>query len=364
MGVLRGHTEALDRFADVSLFGVASNGEFEDVASLFPRALVYPRGFPGRWFRGKGLSKGLREAADGMDVLHAHMLWDHAVYATWRAAQKAKKPLIITPHGSLAAGWRHSSMHKQIYRLLVADRILRETSFLHVLNAAEEKACREYGVSCPIRVIPNGLPVRDFERERSPVSAWERWPVLRGRRSMLYLGRLWGEKGLDILPEAWADFMHCTRRREWILLIAGPDYRNYKEGLSRRIRSLKLDEYILMVGSVSGEVKDALFAAAEVFVLPSHGEGFSVALLEAMAAGLPVLHTRECNFPELAAFGGGWEIPCRRDELSHMLATVTNMNSEELRAVGRKGWLLGRERFTLEHLARELVAMYMEAIRK
>ncbi len=362
VNVVRAHVDGLEKFADILLFGVAGPGEKPAISALFPRSRIFERGFPGRWFRGKGLKRELASAVHGVDVLHAHMLWDHAVYATWQAARNAGKPLIITPHGSLAARWRYSALHKRIYRVLIVDRFLRETSFVHALNSAEEVACREYGITCPIRVIPNGLPASEFERGRSPEQAWERWPRLSGRRVMLYLGRLWEGKGLDILPEAWAKTVAGHRARDWILVLAGPDYRNYQARLSRKIRSLGIENQVLLSGSINGDLKDSLLAAAEIFVLPSHGEGFSVAILEAISNGLPVVYTRECNFPELQACGGGWEVADRQDDLSQVLGMVTEIAPDILKSVGEKGRRLGRDRYTLEQVTADLMAMYRDAL--
>lgn len=359
---MRAHIGGLGRYSKISLFGVADAKEMSDVVALYPNAHLFERGFPGRWFRGKGLRRSIETAVRDLDVLHAHMLWDHSVYAAWKAARGAGKPLIITPHGSLGAPWRYTSWHKRAYSAISVDRILKDTSFLLALNVAEKSSCEEYGVPCPVRVIPNGLPVSEYLRERNADPAWKRWPQLRGRRTMLYLGRLWGEKGLDILPDAWAEVAFSASGRDWMLVIAGPDYRNYESILRGRIRHLGIEDRTLVAGPVFGELKDALLSASDLFVLPSHGEGFSMAILEAMAAGIPVLFTRNCHFPELAACGGGWEIPDRQDDLVRMLHHAAGLEPGRLQSIGENGRTLGKERYTIERVTKELLAVYREAL--
>src|SRR5207249_1306870 len=98
---------------------------------------------------------------------------------------------------------------------------------------AEAEACRQWAGDSRIEVIPNGLPAAEFDQSGSSGAALERWPELEKRRVMLYVGRLWSGKGLDILPEAWA--LSGGNSDDWTLVIAGPGYRGYEEKLRARI---------------------------------------------------------------------------------------------------------------------------------
>jgi glycosyltransferase involved in cell wall biosynthesis len=353
--VVRLHVEALKGHLDVSLIGCAPRGSEIEVKSLFPGVHIFPETWPGRWFRGKGLRRALKERIGNYDVLHAHMLWDHSTWATWREAKRAGKPFIITPHGSLIADWRSRGLHKQLYSRLVLDRLLRDAAGIHALNQAEADACRVWGFSGRIFVVPNGLPVEEYDRVRDPALALARWPSLANRRIMLYLGRLWWQKGLDILPESWS---LAYPGEEWILVLAGPDYRDYGAELAARIDALGLKERILFTGPVAGELKDSLLATSECFVLPSHGEGFSVAVLEAMAASLPCIVSSECHFPELAVRGGGWEIPLRKEALVDTIRHVCGRSSSKNRATGEKARTIGRTTFTIDHVTAGLTDAY------
>lgn len=357
--VIQSHLKGLSPYAKLSLFGVAQHDETVKVYDLFPGAYLFPRTFPNRWFRGNGLKKFLINASYDLDVLHAHMLWDYPVYAAWTASKKSHKPLFITPHGSLSAKWRHKALHKSIYRKLILNRMLNETACMHVLNRAEEIACRDFGIKCSIRIIPNGLPLTEYERIRNPEIALERWPQLRNRRILLYLGRLWSEKGLDILPEAWAKTCQVSKfAKDWLLVLAGPDYRNYQSQLVKRIVALGLENQILLTGQVTGNIKDSLLGVAEAFVLPSHSEGFSMSLLEAIAAGLPALYTTECYFAELADCNGGWEISLDQNDLFDKLLEIVEQELYTLKVMGEKARALGKERFTLEDISQKLISMY------
>jgi glycosyltransferase involved in cell wall biosynthesis len=358
--VVRMHVEALRCHAEVTVFGCSPPNNEAEVGALFPNSRIFPETWPRRWFRGAGLYRALRHDAAQFDVFHAHMLWDHPTWATWRVARKAGKPFVVTPHGSISAVWRTQAMHKRLYRRLVLVSMFRDISALHVLNQAEANAFRSWGYQGNIVVIPNGLPAAEFSRIPEPGLAMHRWPILKGRRLMLYLGRLWGQKGLDILPEAWAT---ARPANDWLLVLAGPDYRGYQQKLAARIRGLGSAQNILILGPVEAELKASLLAASECFVLPSHSEGFSMALIEAMALGVPSIFTLECHLTELALHAGGWEIPLGLEPLIEILQKVTEHSRQENKEFGNRAREFGRNHYTSEHVAMQLMNLYRSVLR-
>ena len=357
--VVRAHLEALKGHADVAVFGCSPKGKEAELTALFPNANIFAETWPRRWFRGAGLRRVLKGQSDQYDVFHAHMLWDHSTWATWRVAKKVGKPFVVTPHGSLSAIWRTRAPHKRFYSWLVLDRLLGDVGALHALNKAEADAFRAWGFEGRIAVIPNGLPMTEFEQTHNPEVAWRQWPVIKGRRVMLYLGRLWWQKGLNILPEAWKE---AKLDDDWILLLTGPDYRGYQNKLEANIKALGLKSRIMITGPVGGEIKASLFAASECLILPSYSEAFGMVLLEAIAAGLPCIFTRECHFPELAANGGGWEIALKKEDLVKTLQFVCSRSSKENRASGKRGQELGYSKYTTEHVGKELLELYQSLL--
>lgn len=358
--VIRAHAQAMAGHADVQVFAVAETAERKDILDELPQARLFPAAFPRLWFRGRGLAHALAQAAQNLDVLHAHMLWDHPVFAAARASARNAKPLVITPHGALLFRERMNGAHKQIYRKLLLPSLLRRTACIHALTHSEEMACRNAGIRIPIRVIPNGVPASEFGRRASTDLAHTRWPPLRDRRVLLYLGRIWSGKGLDILASAWSRIHRKAEANGWILVMAGPDYRSFSKCIYDRITREGMERTVMLAGPVAGEQKASLMSAAEAFVLPSHGEAFSMALLEAMAARLPCVYTDKCGMPELALAGGGWS--CRDDagELTAVLDQLMAQPPSVLREMGEKAERFARARYTLEQVGQQLLAMYRE----
>jgi glycosyltransferase involved in cell wall biosynthesis len=348
---------------DYRLFGVVAAVDSELVRTIFPQMRLFRPCAPRRWFYAPGLQTALNEEANSCDVFHAHMLWDYPVWAARSTARRADKPLVVSPHGSLIARWRQRSIHKAVYKQIFLRRFVRDSTVVHVLNKAEAAACLDWGLDCPMEIIPNGLPRSAFSEPGDPEAALSRWRWLRGRRVLLFLGRIAREKGIDLLLEAWQRCKGLPGSADWILVIAGPDYRGYARTVEDEIRDRGLTDSVFLVGPVWHAEKRSLLAASECFVLPSRSEAMSVAVLEAMAAGLPAIVTRECNMPELASAGGGWEVPCAVEELSHCIARIMRMTPEELRAAGERGRQLGLREYTLEGACEKFITMYRRLAR-
>lgn len=362
--VVRRQFHALRPHMQVTVLGVTTREQQADVERDLPGSRLFPLAWPRRWLRGAGLLAALWQELPHCDVVHAHMLWDHPVWAAWRVARALHKPLIITPHGSLMDAWRYRAWHKRLYRHLLLDRMLQTTTFLQALSPREEAACRQAGVSTPIRVIPNGLEAAAFQPLGTVAGALARWPALTGKRVLLYLGRLWEEKGVAELVTAWAQLRGEPGAADWHLVLAGADYRGYRQRLLQQLGQLAMQDRVLLPGEVTGQAKADLFALAEGFVLPSRSEGLSSALLEAMAAGLPAVYTRGCHLPALAQQAGGIEVPIGVEGVRQGVQQLLTLEDHALRQMGDRARDLARQEYTMERVTKELRALYQEAIQQ
>jgi poly(glycerol-phosphate) alpha-glucosyltransferase len=112
------------------------------------------------------------------------------------------------------------------------------------------------------------------------------------------------------------------------------------------------------MGPAYGPKKRQLLAAADAFVLPSFSEGFSMAILEAAAAGLPVLLTKECNFPELAAAGAAIEVPAGPVGIPEGLAKILELSAAQRKLMGSRGLELVKHFYTWPAVAKEMMRVY------
>jgi len=266
-------------------------------APSFPRALYFS------WSMLRGLSSLVREA----DVVHVHSNWTFPVWWGCRYAVRAHKPLAMSPQGCLApARLRRSAWKKRAAGFFFDRRYLCASSLIHATCEAERQEIEAYVQGRrvpvpPVAVVPNGLEVDAWRGNggRAVVDAY--CPASRGKRVVLFLGRIDPIKGLDLLIGAWRSA--ARDYPDWHLIIAGPDERGYASVVKAEIENANVAASVTLCGPVYGEKKRALVSAADLFVLPTYNENFGIAVAEALAAGVPVITTKGAPWSELLGSG-------------------------------------------------------------
>ena len=176
--------------------------------------------------------------------------------------------------------------------------ILRLPDVLVLLANNEFKAYFEFAPGLPITVIPNGIDFQPYlavDRSHRDVDP----AVLARPLRLLYIGRLDHEKGLIETLHGLAAAKARGVKATLVLAGGGPD----EALLKTTVKSLELAGVVHFVGPVFDDAKRDLLAKADVFLLPSWSEGLPYALLEAMAAGLPVIATRVGAIPDVMTDG-------------------------------------------------------------
>lgn len=264
------------------------------------------------------------------DLIHLRGLWGFPSYATARLRHFGAATL-ISPEGMLDP-WAlsQSSVKKRAALFLFESENLRRATAFHALNNAELKHIRDFGLRSPVAIIPNGVdnPTRIVDSERSVKP-----------RIILFMGRIHPKKGLLELIEAWAGALSITPElsHTWQIQIVGWDDGGHESALRNKINRLGLSESIIFRGSLYGDAKERALREASAFILPSHGEGLPISVLEAASYGLPVMITSSCNLPELLDGGAGYQIQADPIALARDLSSILNMDYRRLSKAGIKG---------------------------
>ena len=162
-----------------------------------------------------------------------------------------------------------------------------------VLASVELAAYRQFVPRQAVLKVPNGIDCRPFARV----------PTVRSRSDyplrLVYIGRLAREKGLYELLQALRLALHVGVDARLTVAGDGPE----AEALKRHASGLGIASRVSFAGPVFGEQKVRLLGTADVAALPSYAEGLPYALLEAMAAGIPVLATPVGAIPDVATDG-------------------------------------------------------------
>jgi poly(glycerol-phosphate) alpha-glucosyltransferase len=341
----------------VEVFGLEDEFVNEDIGLWAP---LRPRVFPIRGPAVFGYAAGLERelAASNADVVHVHGLWTYFAVAARNWGRRFQRPVVISPHGMLDP-WavRNSRWKKRLAAFAYQDAALREAACLHVLNTAEREAVRAYGCRNPLGVIPYGIDLPGGPPECAP--PWN-GRVEPGSRVALSLGRLHPKKNLANLLRGWALFRSQTQAAAgpWRLVIAGWDQGGYEQELKALADELGLRGEVVFLGPQFGEAKEAAFARADAFVIPSHSEGLPIVVLEAWARGKPVVMTPGCNVPEGFEARAALKVGTDPESIAAGLSELAALPPAEREAIGQRGRALVRERYTWPGAARQLREVY------
>lgn len=317
---------------------------------------VFAQGWPGAFATSWPLARAVDGAVASCDVVHLHSLHLFHVWATARACRRHRKPYLLRPHGTLDPFIRaRRPLEKRVLGLLFQDRVIREAAALHWTAAEEGVLAAPASLGTRGVVVPNGLDLAEYGVLPAPGTFRARHPEIGDRRIVLFLSRLNFKKGLDLLVPAFARI--AATREDVHLVIAGPD-----DGMAAPARGWAAQHGVTarvsFVGQLDGEAKLAAFRDAACFALPSYSENFGIAVVEAMACGLPVLVSDKVNiWREIVADGAGLVATTTVDDVAAGLAALLD-EPARAQAMGMAGRAAVAARWDWSKIAERLEAVY------
>ncbi|MGC9966113.1 MAG: glycosyltransferase [Syntrophobacteraceae bacterium] len=302
---------------------------------------------PKRLGRSPAMKSWLQEkvASREVDIFHSHSLWMMPTIYPGHLARKYGVPFVVSPHGTFSQyAMASGSRLKRIYWPLVQRPALRAVSCFHATGDLEYLDIRGLGFSQPVAVIPNGVEVpRNYCRAENSE-----------RRTLLYLGRLHEEKGVDTLLYAWK--VVAEKFPEWELKIVGPD-RGHLGVLKALTEKLGLAR-IQFETELYGEAKDIEYSSADLYVIPSISENFAITVAEALANGTPVIATKGTPWSALEARDVGWWIDLGVDPLIGCLENVLKIPRSKLQEMGLRGREWIKDEFSWAKVATKIATTY------
>lgn len=281
-----------------------------------------------------------RLARRRVDVLHLHMASRGSFARKSLLAamgRAARVPVVIHVHGAEFDAFTAGS--PLIVRWWIA-RTLRRAAAVIGLSGDWAKRIAQIAPTAHVRVVPNGVMVDP------PRASYE------GGDHHLFVGRLGNRKGAYDLVRAVA----MTESVRVVLVGDGE-----VDELRSLAKDLRLLDRVDVRSWTEGDEKVGLIQSARAFVLPSHAEGLPMALLEAMAAGLPVIATPVGGIPEIVDDGVTGMLISPGD-LECLAAALTRLwDDAEMRAcLGEAARERVADRFGVERAVEALVALYDE----
>jgi glycosyltransferase involved in cell wall biosynthesis len=333
----------------------ASPGEGSTYAGVGVRYL--PLAFPRRFF-GARLASELRTALRRADLCHVHGIWNVPEWIATRAARAHGTPYVLSPRGMLQPGaMRHGWWRKKLALGLVERTSLGAADLLHATSEAEAEVLRALTGSPRIVVVPNGV---DLAATNAAADRLRRRLSIPGDAFVIvFLGRIHPIKRLDLLVEAFAD-VRCTHPAAH-LVVAGPDERGLLADTLRPIASHA--PFVHAVGAVNEQEKWSLLRDADVLVQCSDSESFGLAAVEAMAAGVPVILTRTCPWPDIEKRGCGLWVNQTPGAIAHAIRRLAG-DRALAKEIGVRGAAYAREVYSWDAIGCRFADLYAEVLER
>ncbi|MCB0207756.1 MAG: glycosyltransferase [Anaerolineae bacterium] len=294
------------------------------------------------------------------DLLHVHAIFSYTSTVAMRLARLKGQPYLVSPHGMLA-DWslQQGDRKKQLYLKLAERANLNQAQALHFTADLEQQEAAALNLRPPGFVIPLGLAVpaaipkaREALRQHLQLP-WDE-PII------LFMARLHPKKGLDYLISALSNLLD----RRFTLVIAGSGAPEYEAEVKRMVVRANLQQRTIMPGFVQGYTKDLLLQGADLLALTSHSENFGIAILEALAAGTPVIVTPGVALaPVIQQNTLGYVTELKQQAIVQTLSHVLNHPHERL-AIGQKARQFILENYTWDNIAGKLTTLYQTLLDK
>lgn len=287
------------------------------------------------------------------DILHMEALWrcPHRWMAD-RKKQYPNKPIVCSPHGMLDPYIIQSQGKlKRLISNLFFQKGLEAVDCYHALCQKELEDIRAYGLKQPIAIIPNGINLPDKTHIYSRKDK---------KLHLLYLGRLHKKKGVDLLLNAISNIHQSNPDilSSWHVDIVGWDHENCEAELKKIVSINNLENIVTFHGGLFGEEKLRMYATSDAYILPSHGEGLPMSILEAWSWELPVVMTPHCNIPEGFEANAAIEIDDNISSVEKGLMSLFFMNENQRKEMGKRGYKLVSENFTWDSSAKKMIHLY------
>jgi glycosyltransferase involved in cell wall biosynthesis len=322
--------------------------------------------FWGTWLYMRHLGEWL--AANPVDLAYVSML-KHDAYSVIGAGERMGFPVVLRPEGAGFTGdigWQSwGTMGRKIGRrcrrasafVAISERIEDELRSSWASGTMRANPLLELLHKTPaeprIVALPNGVPV--------PELRWEPRPDWKAQPRASFVGRLAAEKQLDKVIHAWPWVLKQFPQARLVLIGEGPQRPMLEELVRRLGMTLGPDGAVSMPGASADPASE--LRSSDLFVLPSGEEGMSIALLEAMALGIPVVAS---------------SIPGNRrlidDRIHGRVASASNSedlaraiieqweNFDRAIAMGEAARRRVREEFSIEQVARKHLALFRELV--
>jgi glycosyltransferase involved in cell wall biosynthesis len=311
-------------------------------------------------FYSRSLSKKLKETIKDFDLVHVSAIWQWIQVDVYKICKSFSKPYMVSVHGSFSPWpWNQSLIRKRLYWHLFGKGTIKNSTAIHFTT--EDERLKSFTAvpllkKIPSFIVPNGINTKKIKREKN---IKDRLSISKNKFVLLFIGRIHRTKGIHFVLEA----LKKLKDKKFLLLIVG-----HKEDA----------DYVKLLIKLSGELQNQViwhepiardevwdfYYSSDLFVLPSHGENFGMAVVESMACGLPVLISKNVGiWREVQSDDAGIIVDQDADEIAKVLLELSD-NTRDLNKVSQNTRRTATDRYDIEKVASLMIKAYTDVLSK
>ena len=255
------------------------------------------------------MSDDIKFNSESPSYVIAHGLWQWPTYHAYLNFKKKNIPYLLFPHGMLdpwfKKSYRLKHIKKQVYWLFRESKILSNAKAVCFTTEEEQKLARNTFFPYECNEVVTGLGVKSssINVNDSYLTFLSKFPELKNKKCLLYLGRFHPKKGVDILIDSFLK----SKKKDEMLVLAGP--RDNPDSYLRNLTKLseRNSNSIIWTGMLRDELKWGALYHADALILPSHQENYGMVVAESLSVGTPVFLTNKVNlWNEVISAGAGF----------------------------------------------------------
>lgn len=259
-----------------------------------------------------------------LDIIHVHSPFTMGLVGK-HMANRHNLPLVFTYHTLYDQYAHYVPIAPEIAKemaLKFSNNFCNKCDHVVVPSNKIKNLLYSYGIVSPLTVIPTGVPLHKFTGQRGN---WlrEKYGIPENRKVLLFAGRLTKEKNLEFLVEAFSSLRKKMPDIALVLTAQGP--------LEGELKSLainlgmELNRDIIFTGAQPFDTLVQIYYSSDLFVFSSMTETQGLVLIEAMAAGLPVVAVRAFGVEDMVDSGiDGILTECNTYEFTNAIKTILN----------------------------------------
>ncbi|OQY75804.1 MAG: hypothetical protein B6D44_00735 [Ignavibacteriales bacterium UTCHB2] len=310
--------------------------------------------------RGTSLSMlwNLRSEIKKADIVYLISIFSAPTPSTIFLCKLLNKPIIISPNGQLGK-WclEQGNPFKKLWLNTFIQPYINHLHW-HLTSKSEERDVLAVYPSAKTFVVPNGVSQELFllNEKKKDKTFYNKYTDFdcSNKKIIISMGRLQKVKGFDILIEAIAMIEKLVPNlfRDLILFIAGEDF-GERKNLELLIDKLVLKEKVFLVGMIEGLEKIEFLRNGDVFALASHHENFGMVYAEALAAGTPVIASKNTPWQDVEKFICGKWVVNTPEEFAEAIIEVLKADLINM-SINSSNYV--REYFSWEKLAKTFIS--------